>query len=85
MKSTGVVRRIDDLGRIVLPKELRRTHSIDEGTPMEIFVDGDKIIVKKYQPGCQLCGSVSEGMVQHSSGKLICKPCTWEFRDGSNS
>ena len=51
MKSTGIVRRIDDLGRIVIPKEIRRTLDLPEGTPMEISVDGSKIILQKYQPG----------------------------------
>ena len=50
MKSTGIVRRIDDLGRIVLPKELRRTLDIPEGTPMEIYVEGDRVVLRKYQP-----------------------------------
>lgn len=50
MKSTGIVRKIDELGRIVLPKELRRTMDIPEGTQMEIFVEGDKTVLRKYQP-----------------------------------
>ena len=50
MKATGVVRRIDDLGRIVIPKELRRTMRIREGDSLEIFIDGEKIMLKKYSP-----------------------------------
>ena len=50
MKSTGIVRKLDHLGRIVLPKELRRTLDLPEGTPMEIFVDGNRIVLRKYQP-----------------------------------
>lgn len=50
MKSTGIIRRLDDLGRIVIPKEIRRTMELPEGTPMEIAVDGNKIILQKYQP-----------------------------------
>ena len=50
MKSTGIVRRIDDLGRIVIPKEIRRTHGIKEGDPMEICIDGNKIVLQKYIP-----------------------------------
>jgi len=73
MKATGIVRRIDDLGRVVLPKELRRTLGIAEGDPIEIFVDGDKIVLKKYNPGCMLCGSL-EG-IEYLSGKPICKSC----------
>ncbi len=51
MKSTGIVRRLDDLGRIVIPKEIRRTLDLPEGTPMEISVEGNKIILQKYQAG----------------------------------
>lgn len=50
MKSTGIVRRIDDLGRVTLPKELRTTMDLPEGTPMEIYVDRDSIVIRKYQP-----------------------------------
>lgn len=50
MKSTGIIRRLDDLGRIVIPKEIRRTMELPEGTPIEISVDGNKIILQKYQP-----------------------------------
>ena len=50
MKATGIVRRIDDLGRIVLPKEIRRTLGVREGDPMEIFMDGDMVVLKKYNP-----------------------------------
>ena len=52
MKSTGMTRSIDQLGRIVIPKELRRTLDIEVGDPLEIFVDGEQIILKKYQPSC---------------------------------
>lgn len=58
MKATGIVRKIDDLGRIVIPREIRRTLQIREDDPMEIFVDGDSIIFRKYQPGCVFCGSL---------------------------
>ncbi len=50
MKSTGIIRRIDDLGRVTLPKELRRTRDIKDGDPLEIFVEDDKIILRKYSP-----------------------------------
>lgn len=50
MKATGIVRLIDDLGRIVIPKELRKTYGITEGAPMEIFTSGDSIVLKRYQP-----------------------------------
>lgn len=57
MKATGVVRKVDELGRIVMPVELRRTLGIDKGDPVEFFVDGERVILKKYQPGCVITGS----------------------------
>lgn len=74
MKSTGIVRKIDELGRIVLPKEIRRARGLTHGTPMELFVDEDQIILRKYEPGCVLCGSV-QNLKTHKSGKKICKKC----------
>lgn len=56
MKSTGVVRRIDELGRIVLPIELRNKFEISEKDPMEIFVDGNAIVLKKFEPNYTFCG-----------------------------
>jgi len=73
MKSTGIVRRIDDLGRVVIPKELRNTRKINNKDPMEIFVEGDKIIFKKYEPGCDLCGEVEN--IEEFNGKNICTHC----------
>lgn len=74
MKSTGVVRKVDELGRIVLPIELRRTMGIDA---LEIYTDGDQIILKKYEPGCLFCGNV-EGVINHQ-GKNICRKCAGEI------
>lgn len=73
MKSTGIVRKIDELGRIVIPKELRKTMGIGKKTPMEIYVDDNKIIFKKYQPGCTFCGNI-ENIVEYE-GKVICNDC----------
>jgi len=56
MKSLGIVRKLDDLGRIVIPIELRRTLDLEEKDPLEIYSDGGKIILRKYQPGCSNCG-----------------------------
>ena len=61
MKATGIVRKVDELGRIVLPIELRRTLNIDIKDPLEIYVDGESIMLKKYQPACVFCGS-SDGI-----------------------
>lgn len=74
MKSTGIVRRIDELGRVVIPKELRRTLGVENGDPLEIFGDGERIIVRKYQPGCFTCGSV-DGTLREFYGKPICTDC----------
>ena len=62
MKSTGIVRGIDSLGRIVLPKELRTSMHLDTDTKLEIFVDGDAIVLKKHRPAgsCDFCGEVDE-------------------------
>ncbi len=76
MKATGFVRKIDDLGRMVIPKELREAMGIDFKDPIEIFVDDDNIIVlKKYAPTCIICGS-SENIIEHG-GKEVCKEC-WD-------
>lgn len=73
MKSTGIVRPIDNLGRFVLPKEIRDTMELGPKDPVEIFVDGDRIILKKYQPACIFCSNASE--VTYYRGKLICREC----------
>lgn len=75
MRSTGIVRRLDDLGRVVLPKELRRTLNMEEGQPLEIFVDGENIILRKYAPGCTLCGHVDTPIVNLYPQKPICTGC----------
>lgn len=73
MKSTGIVRKVDELGRIVIPKELRRTLNIEEGDPLEIFVDGEEVILRKYEPGCIFCGNVK--YVVEFKGKKVCTNC----------
>jgi transcriptional pleiotropic regulator of transition state genes len=73
MKSTGIVRKIDDLGRMVIPIELRKTMNINKKDPMEIFVDGDKIILRKYEPACIFCGSADD--VIEFEGRTICGSC----------
>ncbi|MEK3729666.1 MULTISPECIES: AbrB/MazE/SpoVT family DNA-binding domain-containing protein [unclassified Lysinibacillus] len=73
MKSTGMVRKVDELGRITLPKELRRTLGIESGDPVEIFIDGDQIILKKYKPNmaCAVTGEVSDDNLVLLGGKLV--------------
>ncbi|MBS9803142.1 AbrB/MazE/SpoVT family DNA-binding domain-containing protein [Bacillus toyonensis] len=76
MKSTGIIRNIDPLGRIVVPMELRRTLGIQEKDPMEIFVDGESIILQKYNPNgsCQITGEVSDENIELAGGKLVLSP-----------
>ena len=60
MKSTGIVRRVDEVGRIVLPMEIRKSLNIDTRDPVEIFVDSNQIILRKYEPACIFCGSADD-------------------------
>lgn len=73
MKSVGMVRQLDEVGRIVLPKELRRTFGIDNKDSLEIYVEGDNIILRKYEPGCLFCGS-ADGVITYED-RRICKEC----------
>lgn len=73
MKATGVVRKIDELGRIVLPVELRRTLNIGVKDSMEIFVDGENIVLKQYRPCCIFCGEGAD--IVSYKGKNICRGC----------
>lgn len=73
MKSTGIVRKVDELGRIVLPIELRRTLGIEEKDRVEIFVDGESIILRKYQPACIFCDNAKD--IINYKGKNICPDC----------
>ena len=73
MKSTGIVRKVDERGRIVLPIELRRTLGIEEKDRIEIFVDGESIILRKYQPACIFCDNAKD--IINYKGKNICPDC----------
>ena len=77
MKSTGIVRRFDDLGRIVLPIELRRTLDIGERETMEIFVEGSSVVLKKYRPTCIFCDSSRD--IAIFRGKNLCPKCLKEL------
>jgi transcriptional pleiotropic regulator of transition state genes len=81
MKSTGVVRRVDELGRIVIPIELRRTLDIAEKDALEIYVDGELIILKKYQPACIFCDDARD--VVNYRGKNICNSCLEQLKQGN--
>jgi AbrB family transcriptional regulator, transcriptional pleiotropic regulator of transition state genes len=78
MKSTGIVRKVDELGRIVLPIELRRNLDIAERDALEIYVDGNTIILKKYEPACIFCGDAKD--VENYKGKNICLDCMSELK-----
>lgn len=78
MKATGVVRKVDELGRIVLPIELRRTMNIDVKDAIEMFVDNETIILKKYEPSCIFCGEARD--IIEYKGKNICSECMGELK-----
>ena len=78
MKTTGMVRQLDALGRVVLPIELRRTLDISTRDMLEILVEGDSIILRKYEPNCHFCGS-GTGLTTYKD-KQICKRCLSEIK-----
>ncbi len=73
MKSTGIIRRVDELGRVVIPIEIRNQFNIVEKDPIEIFVNGSSIVLKKYEPNCIFCGS-NQDLLSYND-KLICTEC----------
>ena len=79
MKSTGITRKVDGLGRIVLPIEMRRTLDIAERDELEIFVENDRIVLQKYEPSCIFCTS-SRGLITFR-GKNICKDCLEKLKE----
>ncbi|WP_045144966.1 AbrB/MazE/SpoVT family DNA-binding domain-containing protein [Clostridium butyricum] len=79
MKSTGVVRKVDELGRIVLPIELRRSLDIAEKDALEIYVDGEQVVLKKYQPACVFCGEARD--ISNYKGKNICSECIKDIKE----
>ena len=78
MKSTGIVRKVDELGRIVLPIELRRTLNIELRDPVEIYVDGQSIVLRKHEPTCVFCGGTKRLDTFH--GRAVCENCRNEFK-----
>jgi len=79
MKSTGIVRKVDELGRIVLPIELRRTLEIAERDALEIYVEGSTIILKKYEPACVFCGDARDVITY--KGRNVCRNCLDSMRN----
>lgn len=74
MKSTGIIRKMDELGRVVIPIEIRNQFNIAEKDPVEIYVDGSSIVIKKYEPNCIFCGN-TENLINYND-KLICEDCS---------
>ena len=79
MKSTGIVRKIDEMGRVVIPMEIRKTLEINDGDPLEIFIDNENIIFHKYQPSCVFCGNCDD--IEYYASKRICKTCIERIKD----
>lgn len=82
MKSTGIVRRVDELGRVVIPIELRNKFNIAEKDPIEIYVDGSNIILRKFEPNCVFCGNTKK--LTEYNGKLVCDKCIEKLADLKN-
>ena len=74
MKATGIIRRVDELGRVVIPMEIRNQFNIVEKDPIEIYVEGSCIVLKKYEPNCIFCGN-TKNLVEYKD-KLVCDKCT---------
>lgn len=79
MKAIGVIRKLDSLGRIVIPKELRKVFDIKESSPLEIFTEGDQIILKRYSPFCCICGDDKNNI--NFNGKVVCKKCIEKMKN----
>ena len=77
LKSTGIVRAVDELCRIVIPSEVRRTLGIDIKDGLEFYIDGERIMLKKYMPACVFCGNADQ--TSYFKGKMICGNCTSEI------
>ena len=78
MRDTGIVRRVDELGRIVIPMELRRTLGIKVKDPLSISMDGERIIIEKYHEACALCGSEED--VTMVKDRAVCSTCVADIK-----
>ena len=83
MKATGIVRRVDELGRVVIPIEIRNKFGIAEKDPIEIYVEGTSIVLKKFEPNCIFCGSTKN--LSSYKDKLICDKCSNKIFDLSKT
>ena len=79
MKSTGIIRKVDELGRVVIPIEIRNKFNIVEKDPIEIYVDGSCIILKKFEPNCIFCGNTKD-LISYKD-KLVCPKCAKQISD----
>jgi transcriptional pleiotropic regulator of transition state genes len=77
MRATGIVRKIDGLGRIVLPKEMRKVRGMEVDDPIKFFSEGEYIVIRKYLVNCIYCGQTAD--VEYYKGKPICKSCAMDF------
>ncbi len=79
MRSTGITRQVDELGRFVLPIEIRRSLDINVKDALEIFIDNDRIVLQKYQPACTFCGNADD--IKLFAGKRICQACLESLKE----
>lgn len=79
MRSTGIIRKLDELGRVVLPIEIRRSFDLKEKDAVEIYVQDDSIILRKYEPNCLFCGEMRN--LSRYKGKLVCRKCIETMHD----
>lgn len=75
MKSTGIIRKVDELGRIVLPMEIRKTYGIKEKDGIEIYINGEDIILRKHQDNCMFCGNSAASELVEYNDLFVCKDC----------
>lgn len=83
MKSTGIIRKVDELGRVVIPKEIRDSLEILEKDPVEIYIDGCKVVIQKYNPTCCFCGN-SNKLTTYKE-RLVCENCIKKITNAFNS
>ena len=79
MKATGIIRKVDELGRVVIPIEIRNKFNINEKDELEIYVDSSSIVLKKYEPNCIFCGSTKN--LAEYKGKLVCNKCSQKITE----
>lgn len=81
MRATGIIRRVDHLGRIVLPADSRRALDLEPGTPLEVFVGEGELVLRPYRPGCHVCDAMNN--LREYRGRFLCDDCIRGFADGT--